>query len=205
MRTGRSRHSGREVTVRSHRQGATAVGAQAPAQRPIGRQTERFSSSAGFGRSMGTQAPNGQHVGRLACACTDRPRGNPCIARGTARTRSIPRTCMAGKAAFGLRAAVGSAAAPGDAGEALVGQTSSSGVRLSDWHVFESQRGMIGLARFILPCLSTAIAIPARARGRYAPSIRLLVNTYRRFAAKQPARAHRRPMPASTAPAPCRD
>jgi hypothetical protein len=28
---------------------------------------------------------------------------------------------------------VGSAAAPGDAGEALVGQTSSSGVRLSDF------------------------------------------------------------------------
>ncbi|MBY4829228.1 hypothetical protein K6W55_02920, partial [Burkholderia dolosa] len=33
---------------------------------------------------------------------------------------------------------VGSAAAPGDAGEALVGQTSSSGVRLSDFAYYIS-------------------------------------------------------------------
>jgi len=35
---------------------------------------------------------------------------------------------------------VGSAAAPGDAGEALVGQTSSSGVRLSDFAYYISLR-----------------------------------------------------------------
>ncbi|MGF6757864.1 hypothetical protein P3T16_005281, partial [Paraburkholderia sp. GAS42] len=36
---------------------------------------------------------------------------------------------------------MGSAAAPGDAGEALVGQTSSSGVRLSDFMFLHSFLG----------------------------------------------------------------
>ncbi|WP_322026021.1 hypothetical protein [Burkholderia sp. BCC1977] len=38
---------------------------------------------------------------------------------------------------------VGSAAAPGGAGEALVGQTSSSGVRLSDFAYYTSLRSRV--------------------------------------------------------------
>ncbi|CAG9255042.1 conserved hypothetical protein [Burkholderia cepacia] len=38
---------------------------------------------------------------------------------------------------------MGSAAAPGDAGEALVGQTSSSGVRLSDFAYYISLRSSV--------------------------------------------------------------
>ncbi|RKP52374.1 hypothetical protein D7S89_02290 [Trinickia fusca] len=54
-------------------------------------------------------------------ASTGRSRDLRCARQGRQRSR------------FRLKAAVGSAAAPGDAGEALVGQTSSSGVRLSDY------------------------------------------------------------------------
>ncbi|RDU95321.1 hypothetical protein DWV00_29180 [Trinickia dinghuensis] len=67
---------------------------------------------------------------------------SPCIARCAASTKSTPSTRLAGKkAAFGLRAAVGSAAAPGGDGEALVGQTSSSGVRLSDFYTLNRSEG----------------------------------------------------------------
>ncbi|PMS17890.1 hypothetical protein C0Z18_18805 [Trinickia dabaoshanensis] len=76
-------------------------------------------------------------MGRLAGAYAARPEGQP-------GHRTMPGAYEVDtehahgrqKAAFGLRAAVGSAAALGDAGEALVGQTSSSGVRLSDCHAF---------------------------------------------------------------------
>ncbi|TAM50258.1 MAG: hypothetical protein EPN57_20785 [Paraburkholderia sp.] len=108
------------------------------------------------------------------------------------------------KAAFGLRAAVGSAAAPGGAGEALVGQTSSSGVRLSDCQPFNLLQ-----YRFASVRSRSALSAPAfRRSARPMRCGRLLaapspsgVNTYRRPAAARPARSRPPPARASAAPA----
>ncbi|KAA0074230.1 hypothetical protein C0Z19_02380 [Trinickia soli] len=78
-------------------------------------------------------------MGRLALACNAGP-ARARIVKRAAQPRSSRHRGRGKKAAFGLRAAVGSAAAPGGAGEALVGQTSSSGVRLSDCQ-FINRRG----------------------------------------------------------------
>ncbi|MBC8751754.1 hypothetical protein F6X42_36255 [Paraburkholderia sp. WC7.3b] len=81
---------------------------------------------------------------------------------------------------------MGSAAAPGYAGEALVGQTSSSGVRLSD----------SALRHFTATVDTTGI-------GSAVASI--AINTYRTPFATPPARYGPRPAPASATPSPCTD
>jgi hypothetical protein len=67
-----------------------------------------------------------------ACACITMGRPAAYCRNACAVGRKTPLWAESG--------VVGSAAAPGDAGEALVGQTSSSGVRLSDFAYYISLR-----------------------------------------------------------------
>ncbi|CAI8691290.1 hypothetical protein EMIT0111MI5_120014 [Burkholderia sp. IT-111MI5] len=64
---------------------------------------------------------------------------------GGAPRRASPTACATGRKTplWAESGVVGSAAAPGGAGEALVGQTSSSGVRLSDFAYYISLRSSL--------------------------------------------------------------